>query len=85
MTAIKYIALLTITMLISFWRLTPWTWAARLAQMPGALWDLMLLDPEARLTSIQGAVVYLETARKDDLVWMPECIYKRIQALAVGQ
>jgi hypothetical protein len=82
MVATKYIALLTLTMILAFWRLAPWTWLSRMAQMPGTYAALLALEPVDRLTSIQGGVSYLAGARENGDVWMPNFIWRRIVALA---
>ena len=81
MLAAKYIFWLAFTMLLAFWRLPPWTWAIRLAKMPGAYAAILALDKEERWRSIEGGLDYLKTARETGDIWMPGWIWRRMLAL----
>jgi hypothetical protein len=81
MLAAKYVLWLSFVMLIAFWRLNPWTWLVRLAQMPLAYSNLMALEPDDRVKSIEAGVGWLATARETGDVWMPKFVWRRICAL----
>jgi|PlaIllAssembly_1097288.scaffolds.fasta_scaffold238662_3 hypothetical protein len=81
MTATKYIFWLTFAMFITFWRLSPWTWAKNLCSMPAAFLTLLALEPEERYRSIENGVSYLDGEMKDGYLWMPGFVWRRICAL----